>query len=152
MIGRMGGMYCDRQSTDVALAISVGLDVYVAFVVNVFITLLTLAKYSQVSSWLLSLRMLDSCRSWVEADPQKIGQPKCWVCPFHSLSVCARSYVLTEQDGQGTYPISTHVMTRTIAADKLGDEFSYVPLPPLLSLSLILSQPYPLRLFSLLRY
>ena len=63
MIGRKHGMYCDHQSTDVALAISVGLDVYVAFVVNVFITLLTLAKYSQVPSWLLSLRMLNSCRS-----------------------------------------------------------------------------------------
>jgi len=54
MIGRMGGMYCDRQSTDVALAISVGLNVYIAFVVNVFITLLTFTKDSQASSGLVS--------------------------------------------------------------------------------------------------
>jgi len=54
MIGRMGRMYCDRQSTDVALAISVGLNVYFAFVVSVFITSLTFTKDIQVSSGLVS--------------------------------------------------------------------------------------------------
>jgi len=63
---------------------------------------------------------------------------------FHSLSVC---YVLTEQDGQGTYPISTRVTTRNIAADKLGNEFSYVP-SLFFSLYRSSSHRHPLRLFS----
>jgi len=100
-------MYCDHQSTDVALAIHVGLDVYVAFVMNVFITLLTLAKNSQVFLGF----SLSACSTVVvlRLKPTSKGQGSRGArYVLRSLSAC---YELTEQDGQGTYSISTHIMT-----------------------------------------